>query len=73
MYIKNKSTHSTNLTDLPIKPTRSQTVAVVTFNNLILSGSGTKTLCVTTMYANLSISGIAVASLAANSSALIEF
>jgi hypothetical protein len=71
VYIKNKSTHSTNLTDLPNKPTRSQTVAVVTFNNLIISESGTKTLGATAMYANLSISGTAVASLTANSSALI--
>ena len=71
--MKNKSTHSTNLTDLPIKPTKSQTTAVVTYNNLIISESGTKTLVATTMYANLSISGTAVASLAANSSALIEF
>jgi hypothetical protein len=69
--MKNKSTCSNKLTDLPIKPTKSQTTAVFTYNNLILSGSGTKTLDAKTMSSNLSISGTAVASLTANSSALI--
>jgi hypothetical protein len=71
VFMKNKSTHNNKLTDLPIKPTRSQTAAVVTYNNLIISESGTKTLDAKTMSSNLSISGTAVESLTANSSALI--
>ncbi|MFN9520518.1 MAG: beta strand repeat-containing protein, partial [Bacteroidota bacterium] len=46
-----------------------QTVKVTGYSNLILSGSGTKTLGATTISSNLSISGTAIASLTGNSTA----